>query len=108
VSHGGKTLAFSADSLPCDALVACARGADLFICDGFVAESDGAPMVRLARELMHPTASEAAEMATRAGAGALALVHLLRLSEPLRILEEACGTFHGPCTAPDDCQMYVV
>jgi len=31
VSHGGRTLAFSADSLPCAALVACARGANLFI-----------------------------------------------------------------------------
>src|SRR5262249_38722675 len=42
VSHGGKTLAFSADSGPCDALVACARDADLFICDGLVRDTDGA------------------------------------------------------------------
>jgi ribonuclease BN (tRNA processing enzyme) len=106
VSHGAKTLAFSADSLPCEALVACARDADLFICDGFVAESDGAPMIALARELMHPTAREAAEMATRAGAGVLALVHLLRLSDPARILEEASATFRGPGAVPDDCQTY--
>jgi ribonuclease BN (tRNA processing enzyme) len=106
VSHGGKTLAFSADSVPCESLVACAGDADLFICDGFVAESDGAPMIALAHDLMHPTAREAAEIATRAGVGVLALVHLLRLSDPGRILEEASGIFRGPCTVPDDCQTY--
>jgi ribonuclease BN (tRNA processing enzyme) len=108
VSHGGKTMAFSADSIPCDALVACARGADLFICDGFVAEADGEQLVDLARELMRPTAREAAEMATRAEVGALALVHLLRLSEPGRVLEEASGIFRGPCMVPDDCQTYTL
>src|SRR4051794_25176531 len=31
VSHGGKTLAFSADSIPCANLVACARGRSLHL-----------------------------------------------------------------------------
>jgi ribonuclease BN (tRNA processing enzyme) len=67
VSHGGKTFAFSADSIPCDAIVECARNADLFLCDAICAEADGETAARRARELMHPTARDAATMATRAG-----------------------------------------
>ena len=44
-----------ADSIPCEALVACARGADLFICDALCAGRDGAGRAERARELMHPT-----------------------------------------------------
>jgi hypothetical protein len=33
VTHDGRTLAFSADGVPTDGMVACARDADPFICD---------------------------------------------------------------------------
>jgi ribonuclease BN (tRNA processing enzyme) len=102
VTHGGKTLAFSADSLPCAQLVACARGADLFICDAICAASDGEQWVQRARALMHPTAREAAEMATQAGAGTLALVHIGRFGNPDNIREEASARFAGAVAVPDD------
>ncbi len=41
ISHGGRTVSFSADSLPCDGLNAAARDADLFVCDTMCAERDG-------------------------------------------------------------------
>ncbi len=102
VTHGGKTLAFSADSLPCEQLVACARGADLFICDAICAVSDGKQWAERARTLMHPTAREAAEMATQAGAGALELVHIGRFGNPENIRAEASAGFQGPVSVPDD------
>ena len=108
VAHGGRTLAFSADSVPCDALVACARDADLFVCDALCAARDGAAHARRARELMHPIAREAAEMAARAGVGALALVHLARYANPANLLAEAGEVYTGPLTVPDDGQRYAV
>ena len=51
---------------------------------------------------MHPTAPEAAEMATAADARALALVHLARYADPKAMLEQAREVFAGPVTIPDD------
>ena len=41
VSAGGRTFAFTADTLPCDEVIACAKNADLFLCDALCAELDG-------------------------------------------------------------------
>ena len=95
-----KVLAFSADSLPCDALVECARDADLFICDAICAAADD--YARHAAALMHPVATEAADLAQRAGAKALALTHLVRYSTPEKMLEEARAIFEGSVGLPDD------
>ena len=108
VSHGGKVLAFSADSVPCDALIACARDADLFVCDAICAARDGERWAQHARTLMHPTAHEAAELATEAGAGALALVHIGRFGNPTNILDEAREGFAGAVIVPDDGARYTV
>jgi ribonuclease BN (tRNA processing enzyme) len=51
---------------------------------------------------MHPTAREAAEMATQAGAGTLALVHIGRFGNPDNIREEASARFAGAVAVPDD------
>jgi ribonuclease BN (tRNA processing enzyme) len=51
---------------------------------------------------MHPTAREAAEMATQAGAGALELVHIGRFGNPENIRAEASAGFQGPVSVPDD------
>jgi len=98
----GRTLAFSADSLPCNALVAAARDADLFVCDAICAESDGEGARRLARMFMHSTAKEAAEIARRADADRLACVHIGRFGSPQNILEEAQTVFGGKVCVPDD------
>lgn len=102
VSNGGKTFAFSADSIPCDAIVDCARNADLFLCDAICAEADGETAARRARELMHPTARDAATMATRAGAASLACTHIGRFGDAGRILDEASSTFAGTVLVPRD------
>ena len=100
VKRGDKILAFSADSLPCDALTECARNADLFICDAICAAAD--TYSDRSTQLMHPVATEAAQMANRAGAKSLALTHLLRYSTPEKMLTEARAIFGGPVTVPND------
>jgi ribonuclease BN (tRNA processing enzyme) len=102
LSHGGRTIAFSADSLPCDRLMAAARDADLFICDAICAEKDGEAARSRARRLMHPTAKEAGEIAKRAGVRRLACVHIGRFGSPLNVLEEAQESSGGEVVLPDD------
>lgn len=102
VTRAGRSLAYSADSRPCEGLEACAAGADLFVCDALCAEADGAEAARRARELMHPTAAEAAALATRAGARGLALLHLSRFADPARVRAEAAAGFAGPVHVPND------
>jgi ribonuclease BN (tRNA processing enzyme) len=103
VTHDGRTLAFSADGIPTDSMVACARDADLFICDALCSALDGADWASRARNLMHPIAREAAEMAVAANAGSLALVHLARYANADNLRAEASEVFLGPIIVPDDC-----
>ncbi|MEZ4630709.1 MAG: MBL fold metallo-hydrolase [Deinococcales bacterium] len=95
-----KILAFSADGLPCEAMIACAKDADLFICDAMCAAGDS--YAQNSGLLMHPTAKEAAEMAKKAGAKALVLTHLVRHSNAQLMLDEARAIFEGPVYLPDD------
>ena len=112
VTHDGRTLAFSADGVPTDGMVACARDADLFICDALCAALDGADWATRARSLMHPVAREAAEMAVAANARSLALTHLARYANPDNLLAEAREVFPGPVIVPetmaDVCRMLAV
>ena len=106
VSYGGQVLSFSADCLPCAALVECASRADLFVCDALCASNDMDP--ERVRFLMHPTALEAAIMAQQADAKALALVHLARFAQPEKMLEEAHQHYPGPIRIPNDGDVFVL
>ena len=106
VSAGDKTFAFSADTLPCDEVIACAKNADLFLCDALCAELDGEEAAACALSAMHATAREAAAMASRAGAGALACTHIARFADPTNILAEATAHFSGAVTVARDGDRY--
>jgi ribonuclease BN (tRNA processing enzyme) len=108
ITHRGRTIAFSADSLPCEGLNAVARNADLFVCDTMCAERDGDDARNRTRSLMHPTAREAAEIAKRAGARRLACVHIARFGSATNILEEAKMVFDGQVQIPDDGDRYPI
>jgi ribonuclease BN (tRNA processing enzyme) len=108
VSQGGRTFAFSADTLACVEVVACARNSDLFLCDTFCAELDGDEIAKRARTTMHLTAREAATMATRAGAGALACTHIARFANPGNIVEEAKTHFAEAVTVAEDGDRYCI
>ena len=108
ITHRGRTIAFSADSLPCEGLTAAARNADLFICDTMCAERDGDGARDRTRSLMHPTAREAAETSKHAGAHRLACVHIARFGSPQNILEEAQTVFGGQVDVPNDGDRYSI
>jgi ribonuclease BN (tRNA processing enzyme) len=68
VRNGEHTLAYSADSAPCDGLLDLARDADLFLCEATLAQPE--PGIR-----GHLTFDEAREAFEAAGAGRLVVIH---------------------------------
>jgi ribonuclease BN (tRNA processing enzyme) len=102
ITWRGRSVAYSADSVPCEALVECARDTDLFVCDALAAESEGVERLARVRRLMHPTAREAATMALRAETRSLALVHLGSPASPAALRAEAITVYQGAVSVPND------
>jgi ribonuclease BN (tRNA processing enzyme) len=89
-SAGGRTVAYSADSGPCDALGRLADQADLFICEAAWQEwSEGLPPIHLTPQL-------AGEWAAKARARRLLLTHLRPGSDPAVAAALAAETYGGP------------
>jgi ribonuclease BN (tRNA processing enzyme) len=94
VEHGGRSLAYSADTGPTPALEGLAAGADVLLCEAsFLEPPAGAPALP---EGLHLTARQAGQHAARAGAGQLLLTHLVPWNDSARALDEASGEFGGP------------
>ena len=90
IEHGGRVLAYSADTGPTQALVELARDADLLLCEAtFLDEPDRPPN-------LHLTGREAAEHAVQAGARHLVLTHLAPGNDKQRSYAEAEAVFPGP------------
>ena len=90
--------AYSADSAGGDDLLACARDADLFLCEA-TWQGDPAELP----EGIHLTATEAGRLAEGAGVDRLVLTHLLGTLDRDRSLEEAADAFSGSdLTLADD------
>ncbi len=85
LDHGGRSIAYSADTGESEALVGLARGADLLLCEASLLDGPD-----LSADL-HLTARQAAQHAARAGAGQLVLTHLVPWNDQARTLEEASG-----------------
>ncbi len=92
VEHRGRTLVYSGDTGPTDALVELARDADLALFESSFEEGrdDKAP-----RDL-HLTAREAGQHAERAGVRHLVLTHLPPWNHPPTSLAAARSVFNGP------------
>jgi ribonuclease BN (tRNA processing enzyme) len=89
IESGGKVLAYSGDTGPCEALVATARDADLFLCEAsFVEGGDNPPD-------LHLTGAEAAQAAIDAGVGRLVLTHIPPWHDADAIFAES-AIFEGP------------
>jgi ribonuclease BN (tRNA processing enzyme) len=108
VTVGGRTFAFSADCRPGPGVVACARDADLFLCDAICAVADGPEAVARSLSHMHPTAQEAAAIATEARAKRLLCTHIGRFGNAANILTEATAHFAGPVALAEDGAVYEV
>lgn len=86
----GSTIVYCVDTRPCDGAVELGRDADLFICDATFTEE----LTVEARRRGHSTARQAAEMAQRAGARRLLLIHVsARYHDPRALLQEAGAVF---------------
>jgi ribonuclease BN (tRNA processing enzyme) len=93
IEHGGRTLAYSADTGQSDALVRLAEGADLLLCEASFRDADKNPPD------LHLTARQAGEYATRAGTGELVLTHLVPWYDREQSLAEAAASYCGPLSA---------
>jgi len=68
----GRTIVYTGDTRPCEAVLEASRGADLLIHDGSFADE----MADWAKESMHSTAGEVATLAKEAGVRKLVLTHV--------------------------------
>jgi len=103
----GRTLAFSADAAPCDALIEHATGADVLLCESalrHLGEDQPDPARR-----GHLIPAEAGTIATRAGVGRLLITHApLDPADPDRVAREARATFAGPVERVVDGKTYLI
>jgi ribonuclease BN (tRNA processing enzyme) len=91
IEHEGRSLAYSADTGPCDALVRLAQHADVFLCEASYLDGEDNPPD------LHLTGREAGEAAAKAGVGQLLLTHLVTAwGDPAATYEAASGSFSGP------------
>jgi ribonuclease BN (tRNA processing enzyme) len=89
IEHGGRVLAYSADTGPTGALVELARGADLLLCEATFTEEPDLPPD------LHLTGGQAGEHAARAGARHLVLTHISPGTDKQRSFAEAAAVFPG-------------
>jgi ribonuclease Z len=94
--RSGGVLAYSSDTAPCDAVVELARGADILIHEA-------------ARDTLgHSSAAQAGEIARRAGADRLVLIHYRPARWKYeRWLKEAAATFGKPVELSQDFGEYI-
>ncbi len=96
VEYDDRVLTYSADTAPCDHVIKHAEDCDLFICEatlGLIPEKGMRG---------HATATEAAEMAERAGAHHLLLTHYGSKVNPDDMHDAAARVFGGRVTIADD------
>lgn len=89
---GGRTLTYSADSGPCDALARLAVGSDLFLCEAFL--SPGGPVAPRPNAISL-TPEQAGRYAEQGRAGRLVLTHLPPGADPAQARSRAGELFAG-------------
>ncbi len=91
LEHEGRSLCYSSDTAPCEALLRLAHGVDLFLCEASYLDGEDNPPD------LHLTGREAGEIATKAEVGRLLLTHLVTAwgSEALTY-EAAVSSYAGP------------
>ena len=90
VEHGGRAIAYSADTGLSEPLVRLAKDADVLICEASFPDVENLPPD------LHLTAAQAAEHAARADVGQLILTHLVPWTDRDHAREQAAAVFAGP------------
>ena len=98
-SRKGRTIVYSGDTRPCEAILKASQGADLLIHDGTLTDEKYDRAV----ESMHSTAGEAASLAKEAGVHHLVLTHISSryTDDTTPILEDAEKIFANVTVADD-------
>ena len=92
IEHGGRVLAYSADTAPCEALLRLAHKAPT--CSSARRATSTA---RTNPPDLHLTGRDAGEAATKAGAARLVLTHLVAAwCSEANVVESASAAFAGP------------
>ena len=104
IGAGSRTLVYSADSGPCDELVALAESADLFLCEATLRSA----AEDQAEQRGHLTAAEAGLAARQAGARRLLLTHLPVIDGATPAADEAAAAFGGPTQVAEPLRSYEV
>ncbi|MGC4793418.1 MBL fold metallo-hydrolase [Micromonospora saelicesensis] len=91
LEHDGRSLCYSSDTAPCEALLRLAQNADVFLCEAsYLDGMDNPPD-------LHLTGREAGEAATKAAVGRLLLTHLVPAwGSEAHTLESAASAYTGP------------
>ncbi len=89
IEADGRTLTYSGDTGPCDALRDLAKGADLLLAEAAFRECDENPTN------LHMTGADAARTAVRAGVGRLVLTHIPPWFDPQHAFDEARPVYDG-------------
>ncbi|ONI81091.1 MBL fold metallo-hydrolase [Actinosynnema sp. ALI-1.44] len=89
ISHGGRTLVYTGDSGPCDALDELAEGADVLLAEASWTHEPGRP------PNLHLSGREAGELASRAGARRLLITHVPPWTDREAVLAEARQAYQG-------------
>ena len=99
VSRSGRTIVYTGDTRPCEAVLEESRDADLLIHDGSFADE----MADWAKESMHSTAGEVAALAKEAGVRKLVLTHISsRYTDDVEpILKDSKTVFENVIVAED-------
>jgi len=99
VPRSGRTIVYTGDTRPCEAVLEASRDADLLIHDGSFADE----MADWAEESMHSTAGEVAALAKEAGVRKLVLTHISsRYTDDVEpILKDSKTVFENVIVAED-------
>jgi ribonuclease BN (tRNA processing enzyme) len=89
VEHAGRSLVYSGDTGPSDALVTLSRDADVLLCEASFVDGDNNPSG------LHLTGKQAGDHAEQAGVGRLLLTHIPPWRDRDRALAEATTAFRG-------------
>ncbi|MGH3164325.1 MAG: MBL fold metallo-hydrolase [Trebonia sp.] len=88
-THGGRSIVYSGDTGPTDALIPLAQGANVLLCEASFIDGPDLPPD------LHLSGRQAARYAANAGVGQLVLTHLQAWNEPDQTLREATPAFDG-------------
>lgn len=89
IERDGRSLCYTGDSGPCDALVRLAGGVDTLLAEASWTDGPDRP------EKLHLSGRQAGELASEAGVGRLVVTHVPPWTEPAAVLAEARDAFTG-------------